>query len=841
MAIYKCGECDGSLDLLENGLGKCQYCGALQTLPKDNDERISQILNRANDFRKVCDFDRAIFEYEKVLELDETEPEAHWGIFLSRYGVEYVKDTMSLAYKPTLHRISSVSVFDDVDYQATLKYASPIAKEQYISKAALIEQVMKNFLITSANEEPYDIFISYKELDDVTRLRTDDSYLAHDLYNVLTAEGYKVFFAPKSLVGVKHFEPKIYSAIISSKAMVVLGTKPQYLEGVWVKNEWSRFAELIEKGEDKIIIPVFKNMEANQLPNRFASYQAYNWDDISFIEDVKKVLSQWVKKESKIEFDKNTSAEAAFIERGFIALEDREFQKADSFFENALNLNPHSSQAYFGKLMVEMGVSKQNQIVTSSKYLNEYKNFEKAVRFADQQQKTVLLQYEEKVQQTLDEQAYNKADSLLNKENPTESDYNEAAYIFNSISNFKDSKEKENLCYEKIEGIKKDNILQSGIDKEQSVVGDKKEKYREAIEIYKTIPGWKDADERLAKCKKYIKDIELAEKKEQKRWTIKNYFIKPIAGLVCIAFVFSLIFNGCQSHLAERFSMLGLVFLKADGTVLPIGSGQSGIYEWTDIVTVSTGGNHTVGLKSDGTVVAVGGNDYGECNVSNWSDIIAISAGNHHTVGLKSDGTVVATAYLGEEWLYNGQCNVWSWTDIVSISAGARHTVGLKSDGTVVATEYIDNDDAEYNDYVGQCDVSDWTDIIAISADNSHTVGLKSDGTVVAAGSNGAGQCNVEGWTDIVAVYTGGSHTVGLRSNGTVVGVGSNNYGQCQLTNWEDIVDITAGSHYTVGLKSNGEIICTALGIEYYCDDYKDANIIDLGEIKSTGFNATVL
>ena len=214
--VYKCKECGGEIEPQDNGLGKCLYCGALQTLPKDKDDKIQNLLNRANDFRLNCDFDRAIFEYEEVLKLSETEPEAHWGLFLSKYGVEYVKDNMTFTYKPTLHRISSVSVFDDVDYKATLKYADSISVIQYKKDAEDIEMVMKELLLLSANQEPYDVFLSYKEMDDVTRQRTDDSYLAHDLYNELTSKGYKVFFAPKSL-GVGLFEPKIYSAIISSK------------------------------------------------------------------------------------------------------------------------------------------------------------------------------------------------------------------------------------------------------------------------------------------------------------------------------------------------------------------------------------------------------------------------------------------------------------------------------------------------------------------------------------------------------------------------------------------------------------------------------------------------
>ena len=77
---------------------------------------------------------------------------------------------------------------------------------------------------------------------------------------------------------------------------------------------------------------------------------------------------------------------------------------------------------------------------------------------------------------------------------------------------------------------------------------------------------------------------------------------------------------------------------------------------------ISTGGGHTtVGLKSDGTAVAVGPNKKGQCNVSNWTDIIAISTGYGNTIGLKSDGTVVATRYTGDKKYDNGQRDVESW------------------------------------------------------------------------------------------------------------------------------------------------------------------------------------
>ena len=133
---------------------------------------------------------------------------------------------------------------------------------------------------------------------------------------------------------------------------------------------------------------------------------------------------------------------------------------------------------------------------------------------------------------------------------------------------------------------------------------------------------------------------------------------------------------------------------------------------------IAAGHFHTLGLKSDGTVVAVGRYGYGQCDVTDWTDISQIAGGGWHTVGVKTDGTVIAVGTYSY-----GQSNVDSWTDIVQVAAGEYHTVGLKSDGTVVALGMNDE---------GECNVDGWTDIVQVAASYNHTVGLKSDGTVVA-------------------------------------------------------------------------------------------------------------
>ncbi|MBD4337184.1 TIR domain-containing protein, partial [Xanthomonas citri pv. citri] len=78
-------------------------------------------------------------------------------------------------------------------------------------------------------EDPFDVFICYKESDSSGR-RTPDSVLANDLYHQLTAAGFKVFFARITLedkLGTA-YEPYIFAALNSAKVMVVLGTRAEY-------------------------------------------------------------------------------------------------------------------------------------------------------------------------------------------------------------------------------------------------------------------------------------------------------------------------------------------------------------------------------------------------------------------------------------------------------------------------------------------------------------------------------------------------------------------------------------------------------------------------------------
>lgn len=936
MAIFKCKMCGGSLEINNERVAICEYCGTQQTLPKLDDERKVNLYDRANHFRRNNEFDKAMGIYEQILNEDKTDAEAYWSLVLCRYGIEYVEDPTSHKRTPTVNRAQFTAVSADENFKLAVKYADPEQKKIYKLEAKTIDSIQKDILAISQKEEPFDIFICYKETDNNGR-RTPDSVLATELYHELTKEGFKVFFSRITLedkLGTA-YEPYIFAALNSSKVMVAIGTKPEYFNAVWVKNEWSRYLALVKNGDKKILIPAYRDMDPYDLPEEFSHLQAQDMSKLGFMQD----LIRGIKKIARAEAPKatviketvvtagNVNAEP-LLKRMFMFLEDEEWESADEYSEKVLDIDPEDAQAYLGKLMAELRVRTREELRECAEPFETNNNYQKVLRFADDKLKKELIGYINDINiRTENERLdsiYNGAVKAMAVAN-TEKSFNDAAHVFETINEYKNSGSLAKECYEKAEDARKDSVLDNAKMKMNSdTIAD----YNIAIELFESISGWKDADKKLAKCKKRIEEIKEIEETERLeiersaevsriRALERKKLIKKIAIIatpfLCAAIVFIIVLNSviipngkyndavdlmntgeyieaisafsllegykdsaakieeCNSAIKEKEYLAAIDLMKSkkydeaitafeklygykdskkkieecntyildykykeaaslleQGAELKAAIAFGKLGDFSDArersieiwdkkaikETLSAGSDHTVALKSDGKVVAVGDNSNGQCNVSGWSGIIEVSAGLSHTVGLKRDGTVIATQFVGDTFYNRGQCEVSDWSDITAISTGSLHTVGLKKDGTVVAVGSNEE---------GQCNVSSWTDIVAISSGSVYTVALKKDGTVVATGSNGTGQCNVSDWSDVIAIATGTRHTVGLKVDGTVVSTSFTsefkyNYGQCEVFDWTDIAAISAGAWHTVGLKKDGTVVSTEFDSDdHYC------------------------
>jgi ankyrin repeat protein len=288
--------CGGDIKTTNNTYGTCDSCGSTMTLPKAQDDRKANLFNRANHFRRQNEFDKAIQAYENILNDDNSDAEAHWGLVLSRYGIEYVEDPTTHQMVPTCHRVQSESVLKDIDYKETLEYApDEYTKSLYEEEAKKISDIQKGILAISNKEKPYDVFICYKEATDGGS-RTKDSTIAQDIYYELTKDGYSVFFAKITLEDKlgQEYEPYIFSALNSAKVMLVIGTKKEYFEAVWVKNEWSRFLAIMKKDRSRLLIPCYRDMDAYDMPDELSNLQSQDMSKVGFMQDilrgVKKIL-----------------------------------------------------------------------------------------------------------------------------------------------------------------------------------------------------------------------------------------------------------------------------------------------------------------------------------------------------------------------------------------------------------------------------------------------------------------------------------------------------------------------------------------------------------------------
>ena len=262
----------------------------------------------------------------------------------------------------------------------------------------------------------------------------------------------------------------------------------------------------------------------------------------------------------------------------------------------------------------------------------------------------------------------------------------------------------------------------------------------EAFDLYASLGSYKDAEQRMI-------DIAVAVTGQTDAETAMNQFK-----------------NLSPAEIARRAA------LKEQRESLPAGILDVGFY-------------HTAALRADGTVLACGSNDYGQCDTAAWDSVTQIAAGAYHTVALLADGTVAAVGRSGE-----GQCDTAEWSGIVAVAASDYATFGLRNDGTVVFCGY---QPAYYRDTPG------WSAVTQISGGSYGLVALHSSGTAYATHESAC----ADSMKGLVGIVTNTGYAVGLNEDGTVTSP------KVDLGSWTDIVALSCSGTGIVGLKSDGSVV----------------------------------
>lgn len=281
--------------------------------------------------------------------------------------------------------------------------------------------------------------------------------------------------------------------------------------------------------------------------------------------------------------------------------------------------------------------------------------------------------------------------------------------------------------------------------------------------------------------------------------------------------------------------------LKKDGTVIAIGGdAASATAGWKNIVAISARYTHVLGLKADGTVVAAGSNEYGECDVSAWRNVSRIMAGPGCSCAVTESGEFLFAGY-GEysPLIWGDEAEAWdraesyesympsepvywlrpgSWSELAELASGADSFTALRKGGEVLHFGFDDplsedertwdGTEDEYEKHAGQCyELLQAPGITGIVQGDRNIVELQATGKVRVLGDDRFGQRDTAAWKNIGQIACGSGHVAGLRGDGTVVAAGRNDCGQCEVSKWKDVAFLTAGSFYTLGITSSGKVL----------------------------------
>ena len=873
MAVFKCKMCGGALEVTEGmSVCECEYCGTKQTLPKMDNDRTVNLYDRANHFRRNNDFDKAMSIYEQILNDNTEDAESYWSIVLCRYGIEYVEDPATHKRLPTVNRAQFTSIYADEDYRSAIKYADPFQREVYEAEAKAIDEIQKGILDISSKEKPFDVFICYKETDSNGR-RTPDSVLANDLYHQLTNEGFKVFFSRITLEDKlgSAYDPYIFAALNSAKVMVVLGTRPEYFNAVWVKNEWSRYLALIRSGAKKVLIPAYRDMDPYDLPEEFSHLQAQDMSKLGFMQDlirgIKKLTAAAAPQpapQKPAEVIPTSASTAPLLRRVFIYLEDGDWTSADEYCEKVLDLEPENPRAYLGKLMAELRVSKQENLKDCPRPFDGSKNYQKIMRYADEPLKAELtadissinernetarkeniytaantiLQTSEDIEKLssardsflsikeykdsaeLAEQCYKKrcqiiydeAVAVLNRNNSSQDELTIAGDKFMSIPDFKDSVPLANRCH--------DRICQIIYDEAIMILSDRKSIHTDiekAKKAFLSILDYKDSAQCVKKCDDRIQELKNNFRYGKARAALSDAKKMYRDGLEdkdteTVQDAIELLEEGkTRFQKLKNFRDSNARAEECDTLIAEYK--ETFVQIEKDLEEERLLAERTALIKKKRRKRAV---------IISLISVVTIAA-----------AICVTVFVIIPSIKYNNAMQLYENGDYAQAAQAFKELNGYKdSEGQIIKCEtaIIDRNynnalelynagklDEAYDAFFelnGYKDSSDKTaEIIAKSASKS---------------TKNSTYISVSG------------HTVGLKKDGTVVAVGYNGDGQCDVSGWKDIIAVSAGYYHTVGLKKDGTVVAAGRNDSGQCDvsGWKDIIAVSAGEGHTIGLKA---
>lgn len=180
-----------------------------------------------------------------------------------------------------------------------------------------------------------------------------------------------------------------------------------------------------------------------------------------------------------------------------LALEDGEWDKARGYFDQVLNSDAECSDAYVGFLMAELKVHQREDLANQAQPFNGRNNFKKAVRFGDNKTKTELNGYITHIVERNKDKSYDDAVVAMNAAK-TEVAYKAAAEMFRTIPGWRNADALAKQCLEEADNARKNAIYNRAVNTLKNA--NSANEFNTAAYSFQSIPGWKDADALAKQC-----------------------------------------------------------------------------------------------------------------------------------------------------------------------------------------------------------------------------------------------------------------------------------------------------------------------------------------------------
>lgn len=384
MTILKCTVCGG--DILPQGdAGVCESCGRRISLEGLSEDRRIENRNRANEARVRQDYSAAERAWSRIVADEPDNAEAHWNLAVSRYGIDYVWDELTGDFYAMMNRVRFELFTEDPDYQAAVQYADENGLVYYLEEGKRLAALQERLLSLVKDEEGYDVFLCS---GDASALFGID--YAGEIYKELSAKGLRVFYGKEALAGISKQEQEsyIFSALYTSRVMVLFASEAGQLTETSVKNEWSRFLAMTEDGE-KYLIPAYAHMRPEFFPDEIPSREAVDMTaGGSMMDLVRGVLRFAGKENANGSYEEMLRIRKRMVEE----LGKKNFREAVRLGNEGTEIAPDDAELWYYLFFAENHISAETELAGKLIDWIDSRSFTRAYELASRQRRKVLDQ-----------------------------------------------------------------------------------------------------------------------------------------------------------------------------------------------------------------------------------------------------------------------------------------------------------------------------------------------------------------------------------------------------------------------------------------------------------------